>query len=125
MNLRDRLDGLSRGELAGLIVVVLVTLVGVGLWYTRSLPRSVQITQTRSSFGVAGSPTTAPVAASGAISPTPDPVASVAPIVVDVAGMVRRPGVYRFAAGTRVVDAVRRASRCALRLTLPASVTPT
>jgi hypothetical protein len=46
MSLRDRLDTLSRGELAGLAVVVLVTLAGVGLWYTRSLPKPIQVAET-------------------------------------------------------------------------------
>src|SRR5207342_2548209 len=34
--LRERLDALSRAELAGLVVVVVVTIAGAGLWYVRS-----------------------------------------------------------------------------------------
>src|SRR3954454_21735541 len=49
MDIRERLDGLSRGELVGLIVVVVALLAGVGLWYTRSLPRPVEVATTAGS----------------------------------------------------------------------------
>ena len=98
MSLRERLDGLSRGELTGLVIVVAATLLGAGLWYTRSLPRPVDI--------AAPSDAASPQVAS-------DPVASPAPsavtIIVDVAGWVRQPGVYEFTSGQRVIDAVNRA----------------
>ena len=45
MSLRDRLDTLSRGEVAGLIVVMIAVLGGAGLWYARSLPRPVTIAE--------------------------------------------------------------------------------
>jgi competence protein ComEA len=96
MSIRERLDTLSRGELAALSVVVLVTLAGVGLWYVRSLPRAVEV----SSLG-GGHPS--PVAKARSSS------ASAVPIVVHVAGLVRRPGVYTFAEGDRVIDAIKEA----------------
>jgi competence protein ComEA len=99
MSILERLDSLSRGELAGLIVVVVATLVGAGLWYARSLPRSVDI--------VAPPGATSPAIAADPSSPETMP--SLAPIIVDVAGWVRRPGVYEFASGDRVIDAVNRA----------------
>lgn len=100
MSIRERLDSLSRGELAGIVVVVVATLLGAGLWYMRSLPRPVEI--------AAPAGGTSPVAsritgATGSISPSP------VPIIVDVAGWVRNPGVYEFASGDRVIDAVNRA----------------
>jgi competence protein ComEA len=100
MSLRERLDSLSRGELAGLVLVVVATLLGAGLWYTRSLPRPVDI--------AAPANATSPVMSAGAVpfaSPTPSPAA----IIVDVAGWVRKPGVYQFVSGDRVIDAVNRA----------------
>jgi competence protein ComEA len=104
MSIRERLDTLSRAELVGLIVVVVVTLAGAGLWFQRSLPRPVQIAASGSPAPPAsGSPGSAP--SSGAISSSP----SGAPLIVDVAGMVRRPGVYELRAGDRVIDAVERA----------------
>ena len=95
MSIKERLDTLSRGELAGLIAVLVVTLAGAGLWYTRSLPKPVQIASSAGPV-VAGQ---APASAS----------ASAAPIIVDVTGWVHDPGVYEFVTGDRVIDAVERA----------------
>lgn len=88
--LRDRLASLSRGEIIGLLAVVALTLLGAGFWYVRSLPQPVEIR-------AAARPTAGPV--------SPSPTA----IFVDVAGWVRKPGVYEFQQGDRIVDAVERA----------------
>jgi competence protein ComEA len=93
MSFRERLDTLSRGEIAGLIVVLVAVLGGAGLWYARSLPKPVTIAES------------GPGAAPQAASPTSSP----ALLIVDVAGAVRRPGVYEFTEGDRVVDAIERA----------------
>src|SRR5262245_24518346 len=106
MSLRERLDSLSRGELTGLIVVIVATLAGVGFWYSRSLPKPIQIAETPAPVPSApASPASGvPVSGSPAASATP-----AAQLIVDVAGWVHRPGVYRFDPGARVVDAVDRA----------------
>lgn len=107
MSLRERLDTLSRGELAGLVVVLVATLAGVGLWYSRSLPKPIQIAETPAPplAAPAASPPVSGVApASGSMSASP-----ASRLIVDVAGWVRRPGVYQFDPGSRVVDAVTRA----------------
>jgi competence protein ComEA len=93
MSFRDRLDLLSRGEIAGLIVVLVAMLGGAGLWYVRSLPKPITIAAVT------------PGAAEQVLSPTP----TATPIIVDVAGAVRRPGVYEFVEGERVIDAIERA----------------
>jgi competence protein ComEA len=93
MSFRERLDMLSRGEIAGLIVVLVAMLGGAGLWYARSLPKPVTIAES--------GPGTAQLVSS---SPSP-PVT----LIVDVAGAVREPGVYEFAEGDRVIDAIERA----------------
>jgi competence protein ComEA len=95
MGIRERLDSLSRAELTGLVIVVAVTLVGAGLWYVRSLPKPVAIAAS-------------PVAASGA-APAGGASPTGPPIIVDVTGWVRAPGVYAFGQGDRVIDAVERA----------------
>jgi competence protein ComEA len=93
MSLRDRLDLLSRGEIAGLIVVLVALMGGAGLWYVRSLPQPVTIAQA------------SPGAAEASVSASP----TAPPLIVDVAGAVRRPGVYEFTEGERVIDAIERA----------------
>jgi competence protein ComEA len=90
--LRDRLSSLSRGELIGLIAIIAVTVGGAGVWYLRSLPQPVQIR-------------TAARPSAVQIAPSPSPVT----IIVDVAGWVKKPGVYEFNDGDRIVDAVNEA----------------
>ncbi len=116
MDIRERLDGLSRGELVGLIVVVIALLAGVGLWYTRSLPRPVDVATTAGSAAPAvqpsldASPDAAPAVAFASGSATASASVSAAPtLIVDVAGAVRKPGVFEFEPGDRVIDAVERA----------------
>jgi competence protein ComEA len=88
---REKLSTLSRGELVGLILVIAISLAGAGLWYVRSLPKPVEVRAERD-----------PVSAVASTSPTPSP----ALVLVDVAGWVRRPGVYEFHEGDRVIDAI-------------------
>jgi competence protein ComEA len=97
-SIRDRLAMLSRGELVALVAVLIVTLGGAALWYTRSLPRAVEIRATVA-------PQVSSAASSAGASATP----SAAPLIVDVAGAVRKPGVYQFQEGDRVVDAIEAA----------------
>jgi competence protein ComEA len=92
MSFRERLDTLSRGEITGLIVVLVAVLGGAGLWYARSLPKPVTIAQA------------VPGAAVSSASPSP-----AVTLIVDVAGEVKQPGVYEFAEGDRVIDAIERA----------------
>src|SRR5438067_9898616 len=106
MAIRERLDSLSRGELAGLVVVLVATLAGVGLWYSRSLPKPIQVAETPAPlFAPSGS-------VSGVPAVTGSPGASASPpvdLIVDVTGWVHHPGVYQFQPGSRVIDAVQRA----------------
>ena len=101
----ERLRGLDRRELAGLAALVAVILVGAGFWYVRSLPGPVRV-QAQVGPGAPG-PSVSPFVPGASPSPSPSP--SPAVIVVDVAGWVWHPGVYRFTQGDRVVDAVQRA----------------
>ena len=106
MALKERLDSLSRGELVGLIVVVALTLSGVGLWYSRSLPRPVSIS------GPSPAPTSPTALGPSALSASGSPVSpspSGPAVIVDVTGWVRTPGVFELPAGSRVIDAVKRA----------------
>lgn len=77
----------------GLSALVLVVFSGAALWYLRSLPRPVSVSESRGSSGFAS-------AASAS------PSASPAVVLVDVAGWVRRPGVYELREGDRVIDAI-------------------
>jgi competence protein ComEA len=93
MPFRERLDTLSRGEIAGLIVVLVAVLGGAGLWYARSLPKPVTIAE--AGPGVPQQ-----------VSTSPSPAVT---LIVDVAGAVHQPGVYEFGEGDRVIDAIERA----------------
>ena len=92
-SVRERLAALSRAELLGLVALLGLTLGGAGLWYVRSLPSAVEVAR------VPADPDGSVPATSA--SPSPEVV-----LLVDVAGWVRRPGVYEFAEGERVVDAL-------------------
>jgi competence protein ComEA len=85
---REWLASLTRREALLLGVLVLAALGGGGMWYVRSLPQPVRIR-----------------------APTPAPTVSTAPptVLVHVAGMVRRPGVYELREGDRVLDAIEAA----------------
>jgi competence protein ComEA len=113
MSIRDRLDTLSRAELAGLVAVVVVTLAGAGLWYARSLPQPVALAEAPGAVVPASSPGAGVVAsAAPGASASTGASASAAPpgvVIVDVAGEVRRPGVYELPAGSRVIDAIEMA----------------
>jgi competence protein ComEA len=85
---------LSRAELGGLVVLVAITVGGAGLWYVRSLPRPVEVRAAAASAAAGPSATSSPY---------------VVPILVDVAGWVRHPGVYEFHDGDRVIDAIEAA----------------
>ena len=108
MNIRERLDSLSRGELAGLVAVIVLLLVGVGFWYTRSLPRPIDIATDAASVATVRrshrSSALVPTSASASASASPS-----AMLIVDVTGWVRKPGVFEFQPGDRVIDAVDRA----------------
>lgn len=92
-SIRERLAALSRAEVLGLVALLAVTLGGAGLWYVRSLPRPVEVATVTDDPG-GGVP-----AASASASPEVQ-------VLVDVAGWVRRPGVYEFTEGARVIDAI-------------------
>jgi len=111
MEIRERLDALSRAELAGLVVVVILLLAGVGLWYSRSLPRPIDVATTAVTSAPFASSPPAPVpgAALTPTSATPSVSSTIAVLIVDVTGAVRKPGVFEFQPGDRVIDAVRRA----------------
>ena len=107
MAIRERLDSLSRGELAGLVVVLVATLAGVGLWYSRSLPKPIQIAETPApAFAQAASGSASGLPAAGSPGASASPPAD---LIIDVTGWVRHPGVYQFQPGSRVIDAVQRA----------------
>lgn len=99
----DRLRGLDRRELTGLLVLAGFIVAAIAFWYVRSLPARVDISAGPGP-GLARPRTAAPRA-----GPSPAPGPSGPVLVVHVAGLVRHPGVYRFDQGDRVVDAIQRA----------------
>lgn len=90
--------------MVGLAIIGILIVGGAAFWYVRSLPQPVRIEATGPSG--AGPGVNVP---DGSASPPASPSASPAEIVVHVAGWVQRPGVYRFQAGERVIQAIERA----------------
>lgn len=102
--IRERLRGLDGRELVGLVAVTLLVLGAIAFWYVRSLPAPVRIEAT-----LAGEQGGSGAVPSTAVSPSPGPSPSAGPVVVYVSGWVKRPGVYEFTSGQRIVDAIERA----------------
>jgi competence protein ComEA len=101
--LAGRLGLPSAGAVGLVVVAVLAVLVALGWgWYTRARPEVATARPVAS--GPGGAPAGFPSAAPSPASPTP-----VSRVVVDVAGRVRRPGLVRLPAGSRVADALRAA----------------
>jgi competence protein ComEA len=90
---------------------ILAVLIGVaGAHYARSAFGSHGDSRSASAELAAGLDTTAVTATDpGADAAPPDSTATTAGAIVDVAGAVHHPGVYRLSAGARVDDALRRA----------------
>jgi competence protein ComEA len=107
---RDRLrwDPGRRGA-AALGVLLIAAVAATGWWLAASRPHEVPIS------GPAPTPATissSPVSATpGSTAPSPSVSAMPTgqPIIVDVAGKVRHPGIYQLKSGARVYDALRAA----------------
>ena len=109
-----RFDPGWRGAVViGLAVVVAAVLTGG--WVLSARPRAVAVTDSTADPAAVASARSA-AASAGSLSPvaTPGPVTAVPSsppvmLVVDVAGKVRHPGLYRLPVGSRVDDALRAA----------------
>lgn len=119
---RRRADEYGRWNLTAhqvaVVALIVAAVVAVAAWWVmRSLPQPapVQLASERTLPSTAStaplSPSVPPVATptGGALATPADVADTAAPVVVDVAGKVRRPGIVELPAGSRVVDALRAA----------------
>jgi competence protein ComEA len=101
----------GRRAAIGVGIAVVVAAAVTGAWVLAARPSALPVSSTGN--GAAGSPrppTGGPSSTAGtgrATAPASSPSATL--VVVDVAGRVRRPGVYRLPAGSRIDDALRAA----------------
>jgi competence protein ComEA len=91
---------------AGLGVVLVVAVAVTWWWVVSSRSDSVPVTVAPAASSVSAS---LPAPAGSAVPGTSPATPSAATIVVDVAGKVARPGIYRLPADSRVFDAVQAA----------------
>ncbi|MCW2755587.1 MAG: comEA [Marmoricola sp.] len=108
--LPDTLQG--RVQLATTHLALLAVAVGIALavtaWFTlRSAPDAVRVPVAHTS--PAAHPPAAPSRTPASVSTAGAPTAASSVVVVDVAGKVPHPGVLTLPAGSRVIDAIRRA----------------
>lgn len=91
--------------------IVLLGIVLAGWAVLRARPVAVAVTPppAGSAVSVSGAPTGAVASGSAGAAGSPGPSASTAEVVVHVLGAVRKPGVVRLTAGSRVQDALKKA----------------
>jgi competence protein ComEA len=103
-----RIDPGRRGAIAVAATAVVAAVV-TGVWVFSSRPHSVRVTATggggAAMASVHSQPAPGPPRSAG---PSAAPSSAVA-LVIDVAGKVRHPGLYRLPAGSRIDDAVQAA----------------
>lgn len=93
--------GVEPRPLAALAVVLALAVAGAGWWFWSGRPEPVRPPElVRAAV---------PLAPGGPAAAPQPPSPSSPPVLVDVAGKVRRPGVVRLPAGSRVADALRAA----------------
>lgn len=105
----------SRRSAVAVAVAVLLAAAVAGWWFFSSRPQPIAVTASGATPVVpaavtaTGSAANASLSVSSVSSVSPSVSASSAGLVIDVAGDVRKPGIYRLPAGSRVYQAVRAA----------------